>query len=223
MILVYNCITAPEAAVRYEKSLKRKIETGKEIIFTGPGKAYKDIENREFSHLIISGSAASAMEYNIWDKELSRVIDDFFQTDRAILGICYGHQFLASWFLGKSCLIKMKKPEYCWSRVTLYRNPLFKGVSSDILCQIHNDSVSILPKECILIAESTTGIQGFQYEGKRVFGIQFHPDYNYEEAKAVFERVSLSNSSVRETWYKTAPGENTDRDGATILSNFVNM
>ncbi len=223
MLLVYNCITESTAALKYEQSLIKKINTEKKIIFTSPGKVYQGMESEDFSHLIISGSAASAKDNNSWDSDLTLIINNFFHADKAILGICYGHQFLASWFHGKSCIYRMEKPEYCWNKVELYKTPLFSGVTSDIFCHIHNDSVSILPDNCSLIAKNNRGIQGFQYNGKKVFGIQFHPDYNYEEAKKVYKRVALTNSIVRAEWSKTAPGINTDRDGAKILTNFVNM
>ncbi len=223
MILVYNCVSEPDAALRYEKNLVKKIRTDKEIFFTGPGKAEEDMACKNFTHLIISGSAASAIENNSWDGELSSVIDDFFEKDKAILGVCYGHQFLAAWFIGKSCLFTMDKPEYGWNKVELKSNPLFKDVSSGIFCHIHGDSVSKLPDKCILIAESDTGIQGFQYEGRKVFGVQFHPDYNYEEAKEVFERRSATTPSIKKAYTNKTPGKNTDRDGMRILTNFVNM
>lgn len=219
MILVYNCVSESVAAAKYERNLVKKIQTDKEIFFTGPGKAEKDMAGKDFTHLIISGSAASAIENNSWDGELSSVIDDFFEADKAILGICYGHQFLAAWFIGKSCLFVMDKPEYGWNRVELKSTLLFKDVSSGIFCHIHGDSVSKLPDKCILIAENDTGIQGFQYEGRKIFGVQFHPDYNYEEAKEVYERRSATTPSIK----NKTPGENTDRDGMRILTNFVNM
>ena len=223
MVLVYNCITDPAAALRYERNLFKKISTDKKIAFTGPGKAEIDMIGKNFTHLIISGSAASAIENNSWDGELSSVIDDFFEKDKAILGICYGHQFLAAWFIGKSCLFKMDNPEYGWNKVELKPNPLFKDVSSGILCHIHGDSVSELPDSFLVIAESETGIQGFQYKSKKVFGIQFHPDFNYEEATEVFERRSAEDSTIEEAYINKTPGKNTDRAGERILTNFVNM
>lgn len=223
MILVFNCVSEPEAAVQYEKKLLKKINTDKEIIVTTPGKAEADMAGKDFSHLIISGSASSARDNNSWDGELSSVIDDFFEKNKAILGICYGHQFLAAWFLGKSCLFTMDQPEYGWGRIEIKANPLFKDVDSGIFCHIHSDSVSKLPDKCILIAESDTGIQGFQYEGRNVFGVQFHPDYNYEEAKEIFERRSATIPIIKKVYVNKTPGENTDRDGARILNNFVNM
>jgi len=223
MILVYNCVSESVAAKRYEKNLLKKISTDKKIFFTSPGKAEEDMIGLDFSHLIISGSAASALEQNSWDTELSSVIDDFFNKDRAILGICYGHQFLAAWFIGKSCLYVMDKPEFGWNPVELKPNPLFTDVSSGIFCHIHGDSVTRLPENCELIAKNNTGIQGFQYTGRNIFGVQFHPDYNYEEAKEVFERKSATTPSIKKAYTNKTPGTNTDRDGIRILNNFVNM
>ena len=223
MILVYNCVSESAAAERYGKNLLKKITTKHEIVITRPGKAENDMSGKDFSHLIISGSAASAIENNSWDGELSSIIDDFFEADKAILGICYGHQFLASWFSGKSCLYVMDEPEYGWNPVEIKQNPLFKDVSSGIFCHIHSDAVLKLPDNCFLIAESKTGIQGFQYKGKNVFGVQFHPDYNYEEAKEVFERRSASDPAIKKAYQNKIPGENTDINGIKILNNFVNM
>jgi GMP synthase-like glutamine amidotransferase len=223
MVLVYNCISEPKTAKRYEKNLLKKIDTDKKIIVTSPDNSEIDMEGKDFTHLIISGSAASAIEHNKWDGELSSVIDDFFKENKAILGICYGHQFLASWFIGKSCLSVMDRPEYGWNPVDLKPNPLFKNVSSGIFCHIHGDSVIRLPESCELIAESDTGIQGFKYKGRNIFGIQFHPDFNYEEAKEVFERRSAEDPGIEKSYTNKIPGENTDRDGKRILNNFVNI
>jgi GMP synthase-like glutamine amidotransferase len=223
MILVYNCVSEPDASKRYEKNLIKKINTNKDLLFTTPGNAEKDMEGKEFTHLIISGSAASAIDNNTWDGELSSVIDDFFEGNKAILGICYGHQFLAAWLEGKSCLYVMDKPEYGWNEVKIKANPLFENVSSGLFCHIHGDSVSRLADKCILIAENETGIQGFQYEGRNIFAVQFHPDYNYEEAKEVFERKSAANPKIKEVYKNKTPGDSTDIDGARILNNFLNM
>jgi len=76
-------------------------------------------------------------------------------------------------------------------------NSLFENVNSGTFCQTHGDVVSRLPESCEIIAESDTGIQGFQYEGRNVFGVQFHPDFNYEKAKEVFGRRSAKIPSLR--------------------------
>lgn len=76
---------------------------------------------------------------------------------------------------------------------------------------------------CILIAENDTGIQEFQYEGRKVYGIQFHTDYNYDRAKDVFERRSAKDAAIKEVYIIKTPGKNTDRNGMRIPNNFVNM
>jgi GMP synthase-like glutamine amidotransferase len=37
-----------------------------------------------------------------------------------------------------------------------------------------------------IIAENETAVQGFQYKGKAVFGLQFHPEFDHEAAKYFF-------------------------------------
>ena len=220
-ILIYNCILDKRIAADYEKGMKKKIITGKEIVFASPGEAEAILEKHPFSHLIISGSSLSSLDSAPWDDELSMVISHFIEQNGAILGICYGHQILAAYFLGKSCLKRMDQPEFGWNPVKLQKNLLFKGVDSEIFCHIHYDSVAFLSSDFSVIAENEFGIQGFQYKSCRVFGLQFHPDFDFQQTITIFKELRKTEPEFDKYLINREPDSNTDTDGAGILTNFV--
>lgn len=221
-ILIYNCILDEGVAADYNKGMKEKMRTEKEIVFIKPGEGEAILKNHTFSHLIVSGSTVSALDSVFWEDELKMVIKHFLRQNGAILGICYGHQFLASYFLGKSCLKVMEKPEFGWNPVKLQKNPLFNGINSNIFCHIHHDSVAHLSSDFSVIAENEFGIQGFQYKSSRVFGVQFHPDFDFRQTMIIFDMLWKIESEFDKYFVNRQSGSNTDKDGALILTNFVN-
>ena len=221
-ILIYNCILDKKIAADYERGMKEKINTGKEIVFISPGEAEAILNKHSFSHLIISGSSLSSLDSAPWDDELSIVISHFLEQNGAILGICYGHQILAAYFLGKSCLKRMEHPEFGWNPVKLQNSILFKGVDTEVFCHIHYDSVACLSSDFSVIAENEFGIQGFQYKSCRVFGLQFHPDFNFQQTTTIFKELRKSEPEFDKYFINRQPDSNTDTDGAGILTNFVN-
>ena len=222
MILVYNCLVDQKSAEDYEISLPEKIKTRKKIILIRPGEAEKVLKKHYFTHLIISGSTVSSLNTSPWDKELNLVISHFLQNDKAILGICYGHQMLAAHLLGKSCLKRMKQPELGWNPVRLKEHSLFEGVTSHVFCQVHYDAITRLSPSFTILASNELGIQGFQYKSHHVYGLQFHPDFNFQEVSAYFEELRKTEPRFDEIFINKFPGRNTDADGSRILSNFVN-
>jgi GMP synthase (glutamine-hydrolysing) len=222
MVLVYNCMVDENSAEDYKTSLSDKIITRKSIIFIRPGEAEEVLKKHHFTHLIISGSTASSLNTSPWEEELNLVISHFLQDNKAILGICYGHQMLAAHLLGKSCLKKLEQPEFGWNPIKLKEHPLFEGVTSHVFCEIRYDAIASLSPSFTILAENELGIQGFQYKSHHVYGLQFHPDFNSQEVSAYFEELQKTELLFDEVFINKFPGTNTDTDGSRILSNFVN-
>jgi len=187
-VLVYNCMEFPEKVRLFNEGIEKEVKTtGIDADFVTP-LCPEVIENiDEYSHLIISGSEASAMDESVWTGELTHLIQKFVSSDKKILGICYGHQFLARVLAGKNCLYKMPVAEYGYSKVNLRENVLFKNIKNPVCLQLHHDAVRNLGKDFEIIAENERSIQGFQLVGKDVFGLQFHPEFNHEAAKYFFD------------------------------------
>jgi len=186
-VLVYNCMEFPEKVRLFNEGIEKEVKTvGIEADFVVPLCPEVLDKVDEYSHLIISGSESSAMDESTWTSELTDLIHKFVAGDKKILGICYGHQFLARVLAGKNCLYKMPVAEYGYSKVNLRENVLFKNIKNPVCLQLHHDAVRNLGDDFEIIAENETAVQGFQYKGKAVFGLQFHPEFDHEAAKYFF-------------------------------------
>ena len=136
----------------------------------------------EYTHLLISGSTESATEENFWYSDLSRIINLFIAAEKSLLGICFGHQFIIRHLLGKSHVRKSTTPEIGWTDITLGDNPLFHNIGVFKAGVYHYDEVFDLDEQFDVIAHSARcAIHAFQVKGKNIWGIQFHPDFIYQD------------------------------------------
>ncbi len=109
---------------------------------------------------------------------------------KAILGLCLGHQLLAS-VLGGNIAKSLVQAEYGWSKITLNKegvaDPLFKEIPSSFQSfEFHKDAVLSLPKEAITLATSLScPIQAFRYSTYPVWGVQFHPEISPQKAEVI--------------------------------------
>lgn len=62
-------------------------------------------------------------------------------------------------------------------------DPLFEGVpTQSIVWESHNDEVTVLPKDFLLLAESENcKIQAMKHKKKPFYGLQFHPEVEHTE------------------------------------------
>jgi GMP synthase (glutamine-hydrolysing) len=111
----------------------------------------KDLEKENIQGLVLSGGAPRIG----LDSKLGNCAEYLDNAEFPILGICAGHQFMARHFGGE---VKPSKiPEFGQVELTLCNadDPLFKGVvKKSIVWESHNDEVTVLPKDFILLAES---------------------------------------------------------------------
>jgi len=168
------------------------------------------IECGDYTHLIISGSTESATEENKWYSALNRIIGLFITAKKSILGICFGHQFLIRYLLGKEHVRKSATPEIGWTKVTLDENPLFSHIGGFKAGVYHYDEVFNLDDRFDIIACSDRcAIHGFQVKEKPIWGVQFHPDFMYQDififADNARKKDPLANNYFCNT--KVSPGE----------------
>lgn len=189
-LLVYNIMEFPEKIRLFNDGISVALEgTGIDAEFYVFGKSAKLPSYQDFTHLIISGSEASAMDESAWTEELTQLIHDFADAGKKILAICYGHQFLVRALCGKEHVYKLPVPEYGYSKIRLKANKLFKGISDPVVLELHYDAVRDLPGEFEIIAKNDTSIQAFQYNGRDIFGVQFHPEFDAAAAEYFFEEA----------------------------------
>lgn len=172
-------------------------ELGVRSIILPPNKVDKWLKNNTPKGVILSGSNSSVHDNGAPSFPTSL---DITGKKYFVLGICYGMQLLAHSLGGR-----VEKPhehrEYGPSEVTLeLAHPLFAGISEKTeVWASHGDTVINLPKGFRKIAISS-GIAGMTDQGKRVMGIQFHPEVvNTKEGKKML-RNFLDMSGCKADW-----------------------
>lgn len=137
----------------------------------------------EFDACIITGSRASVYWDRPWIAALKEWVGPAIRRGMPFLGVCFGHQLLAS-VLGGS-VKHMGDYEIGYRQVEHDGNcPLFEGIDDEFtVFTTHADCVTRLPPGTQRIAKNDYGIHGFRKEN--VFAVQFHPEYDTAMAERV--------------------------------------
>jgi GMP synthase (glutamine-hydrolysing) len=127
--------------------------------------------------IIISGGPASVAE------PTSPSVDPaIYDLGLPVLGICYGHQLLARDLNGRVARGLVK--EYGHSSLHHSESPLFRALPSRDLTvwMSHGDTVVEVPGGFEIVGETDDcKIAAMQHRGRRLFGLQFHPEVVHTE------------------------------------------
>jgi|LSQX01.1.fsa_nt_gb GMP synthase (glutamine-hydrolysing) len=192
MLLILNCLLEPKSARVFEKEMARLMDKASlpyRVVRMAEVAAIADLPS--YSHLLLSGSEASALDKKPWDELLARVIMQFVEHKKPVLGICYGHQFLARVLAGHGSLRKSPTPEIGLAKIETLDNPLFKDLADPVSFVFHYDEVFNLPAHFRVIASTPRcAVHGFQYKDLPVWGVQFHPEYSLEQSRKIIKKLS---------------------------------
>ncbi len=137
--------------------------------------------------LILSGGKPSLLQMESYPylRGVIRYVSDAIKKDTPILGICLGHQVIAKALGGK--IRHSESPEYGFRSVVHNENELTKGIKPPFLVfQYHGDEVTSLPPNTTIFSSNdSTQIQGFVVDGKKVYGIQYHPEVDLALAQRI--------------------------------------
>lgn len=191
MILVLDCMKDDILAQSFDKAILRPLEkAGEKADFLRVPHAREIPDLSHYSHFIISGSEASVVNDNPWEGLLKKIIVDIINKKKPLLGICYGHQFLVRALLGKPFTRRTHTPEFGWLDIAIKANPLFAGITGSVFMVSHYDEVFDLTGDFNIIASTDRcAVHAFQYKDLPVWGIQFHPEYNIDEANEIFDLI----------------------------------
>jgi len=137
------------------------------------------------SHIILSGQSHPWEMYT--PESLAGVYAVIKQASQPILGLCGGHQQIALAYGAKVRLMERLEPGEGYSGAKRERGylpvkntgeGLFKGLPPEItVWHNHCDEVKELPDGFRATASNENcQIQAMQQKGRRLFGIQFHPE-----------------------------------------------
>jgi len=189
--LVDNTINGQGDSPREIRAVLGRLIPGVEIL-TEPfhNVSLERVRSLKPSHIILSGQSHPWDNYT--PESLAGVCDVIKQAAQPILGVCGGHQQIALAYGSEVGLMERLEPGECYQGAKRERGffpidntgeGLFKGLPSNItVWHSHCDEVKELPDgfRCTASNETCT-IQAMQQKGRRVYGVQFHPELFDEE------------------------------------------
>lgn len=142
--------------------------------------------------IIITGSHAMVSDAEPWSEALKPWLREARLRNVAMLGVCYGHQLMASAFGGHSDYHPDGR-ESGSRRITLSEagrhDPLLGTLPTPFVAQLtHAQSVLTAPDDAtVLAANAFDPYQALRY-GPRQWSVQFHPEFNAAVMRAYLER-----------------------------------
>jgi GMP synthase (glutamine-hydrolysing) len=136
-----------------------------------------------FDACLVTGSRASVYWDEPWIDGLESWVGGAIERGMPTLGVCFGHQLVATVLGGEVA----DMGEYELGYRTVRRRAettLLAGTDRELTAfTTHSDHVSRLPPGATLLAANDYGVQGFR-EGD-AFGVQFHPEYDMATAEQI--------------------------------------
>ena len=216
-----------------QRNFKRELDATLTIFRASEGKVPQPIAPEEeakletnvvlpYDAVIISGSQSAVYHEEPWIAELTTWVRGAIDAGLPILGVCWGHQLLAK-ILGGTV---EDRGHYELGYVQIDQvepDPLFRDVPNPFTAfATHSDEVTGLPDEATLIAENKAGIQAFRQD--RVYGVQFHPEYDMRTAEDMIQRKDISMHLMQAALDSVTP-ENVKAAQTTkkLFTNFLTI
>lgn len=156
-----------------------------------------------FSHVIITGSEASILNRDSWVEEEIQLVKEAVNRGLSVLGSCYGHQVLAIALAGSQHVRQCVFPEIGWIPIKIIQDNEFLGKKGSVFAfSSHFDEVAHLGREFeVLCRTEHCAIQAFQWKGHSVWGLQYHPEMNRDEALE-YIRKSINKADQNSIHYQ---------------------
>ena len=159
--------------------------------------------------VILMGSAASVHDSCPWIPSLEQIIKSAVQKHIPILGICFGHQFLAHIFGGKVDKLWQNSKKVGIRKVKILKNHLLRKSKKDFLIYSHREGVIKCPDEFEIAATSNmVNIEGLVHKTLPIWTFQPH----IEASETFSERIGLSKNEF----------DKCDFFGKQLLKSFLN-
>ena len=148
--------------------------------------------------IILSGGPSS-----IYAENAPKVGSWVLELGIPVLGICYGHQLIASMIGGR---VERGLGEYGKTEVEVVsRDALFEGWDTrEVVWMSHSDYVSELPEDrAVTLARSVeTGyIAAFRLRDRLVYGVQFHPEVVHTpKGRRLLENFVIGVAKAQRSW-----------------------
>lgn len=181
-------------------NISRWFPSGHHIVRVEPASTFPHIETSGITAVVHSGSAQSILDDPPFISGAMDFIRGMVTEGVPQMGICYGHQLLARTLCGDTAVSRCPSVELGWLPVEFLPSwpaPDLRG--SYRVWQSHYDRVDLLPPGSEVTATNVhTRIQAFWNRELRLFGTQFHPEFDrktgnscFMEDPAIFEKNGI--------------------------------
>ncbi len=147
---------------------------------------------------------------SVYAENTPKVDVGVFDMGIPILGICYGHQFMAQALGGRVDSANVR--EYGKTPINLDSNAvLFKGLEpKNISWMSHADYVSDVPDGFEMIATTAEcPVAAMMHEGKRLYSVQFHPEVEHTPfGKRMLSNFLFEICNLKGDWTMTSFAKN---------------
>ena len=160
-----------------------------------------DLLERGFTHVIHTGSALSITKPAPFTQKAVTFVQNARETGIHQMGICYGHQLVCKALVGDHAVRSSPNGlEAGWGTVTFTKEGMniLSLRETEAVWQHHFDEVTELPEGSELLATNAhTKIQAYVNREQRLFGTQFHPEFDKEAGNEIY----LSDRALLEKNY----------------------
>lgn len=185
-----------------ERNLRRELEVAENVVVDvyklAAGALPPTVASPEWNYdgVVISGSQTSVYDDRDWIHDTTAWLRQVHAADVPVLGICWGHQFIAQSLGGR--IVDMGEYELGYREVSrVGADPLFEGVPETFVSfETHSDRVAELPPGARVLARNDIGVQAFKVGS--AYGLQFHPEYDRQTARWVTEGKDLPDERIQQ-------------------------
>ena len=178
-----------------------------------------------YDGVVITGSQTAVYDGEPWMETLDELVVDLHELGVPMLGVCWGHQFLAQALGG--CVAAMDEYELGYRPVERYdESPLFADFPAEFVAfETHSDEVVRLPPGAVELAGNDRSCQAFSLGP--TFGVQFHPEYDLETVRSVTEgkrEEGVADDTVDAVLAAATPERHAETETATgVFENFLTV
>jgi len=154
------------------------------------------LDSYEYDAVIATGGPMGIYEMDKPEYQFLKKEADYLSAmiakNRAVLGICLGHQLLAH-VLGGQIEFSPQNAEVGWTEIILNndgeKDLLFLNMPDEFWSfEYHSDRVVSPPPGTLNLASSKhCDVQAFRKPNSLIWGVQFHPEISSEKAKRILE------------------------------------
>ena len=148
----------------------------------------KNIDLNNVNLIILSG-ASNLFAIVEHEENLDNEIDLIINSNKPIIGICYGCELVARAFGAK--LEKMDTEKRGSVQIkALKKDNLFGDLESFTAYEAHHWVIKNIPEDLEVLGTSDHGVEIFKHRTRPIYGLQFHPEKTESgSGKIIFENI----------------------------------